>query len=212
MAAQELDKLWDKSVDTLSDGFAATVDLLEAGVPKEALDAYRGKFLVTVKDLYSEASTTQPGRFEKIEDWSAWARGLYVESVKTDKALAALPEKGSADASASLAKLDSLRAQFVKLHQETGTQSSCDFIYALRMECKKDQPSAEALKKIQASLDKAPAAKKAAAKAAAYAAAKAEWDKAVTPLLAKGAIPADAVAGLREAAEKFYKAFGVQLE
>ena len=212
MAAQELDKLWDKSVDTLSEGYGQTVDRLEAGAPKEALDAYRGKFLVTVKDLYSEASTTQPGRFGKIEDWSAWARGLYVESVKTDKALAALPEKGSADAGASLAKLDSLRAQFAKLHEQTGTQTSCDFIYALRAECKKDQPSADALKKIQASLAKAPVSKKAAAKASEYAVAKAEWDKAVAPLLDKGAIPADSVAALRQAAEKFYKAFGVQLE
>lgn len=199
-------------MDTLSEGYVQAVDRLDAGAGKEALDAYRAKYLVTVKTIYSETATNQPGKFEKMADWSEWARGLYIQSVQTDKALGATPVKASADWTKARGKLESLRAHFASLHKETDMQTSGDYIFALREECRKEQPDVAVLKKIQAALDKAPVSKAAKAKPDTYATARAEWNKAVTPLLEKGAIPKESLVSLRAAADKFYLAFGVQLE
>lgn len=199
-------------MDTLSAGYVQAVDRLDAGAGKEALDAYRAEYLVTVKNIYSEAATNQPGKFEKMADWSEWTRGLYVQSVQTDKALGATPVKASADWTMARGKLESLRAHFATLHKETDTQTSGDYIFALRQECQKDQPDVAILKKLQGDLDKAQMSKKAKSEAADYKVARAEWDKAVTPLLEKEAIPKESLEPLRAAAEKFYQAFGVQLE
>ena len=199
-------------MNTLSEGYVRTVDRLEAGEGKEALDAYRTKYLVTVKNIYSEASTSQPAKFDKVADWTEWTRGLYVQSVQADKAIGTTPAKGSDEWTKALGKLDSIRGHFASLHKEAGAQNTADVIFALRQECRKEAPDTAQLKKLQDSLDKAPASKKAGAQAKEYAAARAEWDKAVKPLLEKGAIPKESLESLRAAADKFYKAFGVQLE
>ena len=207
-----MDRVWSVSVDALSEGYAKTVERLEAGEPNEALGVYRSKFLVTVKNFYSEASATPPAKFARVAAWSDWMRGLYVQSVQTDRALAALPAKGSAEAAAGLTKLDALRGHFAKLHAEAQRQTVSDFVYALREECRKAAPDVAALRKTQEALGKAALSKQAAAKPGEYKAAKAEWDRAAAPVLEKESVPADSLEALREAAEKFYRAFGVHLE
>lgn len=207
-----MDKLWDSSMGTLSEGYVQAVDSLEAGAGREALDVFRAKYLAMVKAIYSEAPSSQPVRFECMTDWEEWARGFYIKSVQADKAMAATPAKGSDAWRQAREKLGAIRAHFASLHEKSDTSMSGDVIFALRQECAKDQPDATVLKQLQGALDKAPASKKARAEAGQYKEARAEWDKTLKPLLDKGAIAKESVEPLRAAAEKFYQAFGVQLE
>lgn len=206
--------MWDDSAKVLSEGYVQAVTHLEAGACQEALDAYRTKYLATVKVIYSEASTSQPAKFDCIGDWGEWTRGLYVQSVQTEKALSAKPAKGSEEWTKTLAGLDAIRAHFAMLHKESDTETTGDHIFALRQECRKSAPDVGALKKTQAALDKAPASLAAADKPKEYAAAKAAWDKSLEPVLAKAPAEAkkESIETLRAAAEKLYRAFGMQLE
>jgi hypothetical protein len=199
-------------MDALSEGYAQTTEALKKGDAQAALDAYRTKFVVTYKELYSEAAETYPLRFEKMDTWCIWTKDVYVKTVQLEQALTALPAKDSAEAKTALDNLEALRAAFYTLHEKSQTLSTCDYVYALRTECRKDAPDVAALKKIQEDLSKATPARKAKKQSDEYEKARAAWNTVATPVLEKGEVSKESLKSLRKAGETFYEAFGMQLE
>lgn len=204
MAAKQLDEVWDSQVAILNTSYASTVNLLDQGKVKEAAAEFHANFAQAVKKLYSEAPSTYPERFSKIDDWCSWIKNLYVTSAKADKALAA----GNGAEAKKL--LGSMRDSFYKLHQETQTQKAPDVAYAIYLESLKDAPDAAAIKALDAKLAEAKPA--ASAKSGECANARAEYDKAVAPLLSDGKLDASELPALRSAAKALYKSCGMQFE
>jgi len=197
--------MWDAWMVSLSDSYAKVLDELSAGRQKEAAAEFRGHFLQTVKKLYTEASQTYPTRFSKINDWCAWARGLYTLTMQADRALAA----SSPDAPKLI---ESLRQHFYALHKETDTLSVSDAIYAFRVEAAATSPSIERLKSLRQAVSTARPSVKSRLDNAAFTTAQAKWAKTVDAALQQASLaPAD-LRTLREATETFYRGYGVQME
>ena len=77
MAAEQLDSLWIDWMDRLSSSYDKTLDLLDDGEVEAARLEFQSNFCSAVKAMYSECEKTYPARFEGIEDWCAWIKGLY---------------------------------------------------------------------------------------------------------------------------------------
>jgi hypothetical protein len=206
VAAQELDKMWDGWMVSLSGSYEKTVELLEAGKAKEAREEFGARFVPTVKKLYTEAPKTYPVRFAKINDWCSWMKNLYTMSLTAEKAL-------SGDDSAGSKKLlAGLRAHFYGLHRETETLRVNDWIYAFVTAAAKEKPSAEELKAVSKSIGTAQPSVKALANADAFSKARSEWLAQVSTILEDGRIDAGELKTLRTTSDGFYRAFGTQFE
>ena len=189
----------------LSESYAKTSGLLDAGKTDEAATEFRKGFVQTIKKLYSEASQTYPLRFSKIGEWCGWINGVYILTGKADKALEA---KNVDDARKLLADL---RKYFYDLHAKTETLKSNDFIYAYLMEATGQAPDAAKLKSTAEALEKAEPSAKAKAAAEAYQKARTEWSQAAG-ISGDGKVDAKTIEPLRKATESFYRAFGIQFE
>lgn len=180
--------------------------MLSGGQTKEAYEEFHVNFLQAVKGIYSEASDTCPARFGAVGDWSGRMRELYVHAGKADKALAA----GNAGEASKL--LAALREDFFKLHREAGIMQVNDLVYALRMEAAKEQPSAQEIKSLLAKLAAAKPSSKSRKAATDFTEASNRFREAANPLLADNRIEPGEVQPLRQAAEPWYQAFGVEFE
>lgn len=198
--------MWDSQVSILNSSYLKTLELLSAGKTREAYQEFHVNFLQAAKKIYSEASEACPARFSKVENWSSWVKGLYVNSGKADKALA--------DARIEEARklLAALREAFFNLHKEAGIAQANDVVYAIRVEAAKENPSAEEIKSLSAKLAEAKPSSKSRTAAADFAGACGKFAEAANPLTADGRIEPAEIAPLRQAAEQLYKAFGVELE
>lgn len=206
LTAKELDKLWDSWVTSLSDSYGRTLDLLESNKSKEAAKEFCNGFVKTIKKLYSEAAENYPARFSKGRDWGSWTRNLYILTRKCENALR---ETNTDEARTRLA---SLREHFYKLHEETGTSKSSDFIYAFRKAAWKDKPSIDELKALRDALEKAKPSNKASADEETFRKARAQWAGRIDPILEDGVIEPSELEPLRTATETFYRSFGLQFE
>jgi hypothetical protein len=206
LAAQQLDEMWDSQVSILNTSYPKTLELLSAGKAKEAYEEFHANFLQAVKKIYSEASTTYPARFSKIDDWCGWVKGLYVDSARADKALAV---GQCEDASKSLA---ALREDFFKLHMKTGMLQVNDIAYAIRIEAVKDQPSADEIRNLSAKLADAKPSSKTRTTPAEFAGARGRFLQAVNSLVSGNKIESAEIKPLRDAADQLYKAFGIEFE
>jgi soluble cytochrome b562 len=190
----------------LSDSFAKTTELLDAGKVKEAQAEFSSTFVPTVKKAYSEAAAVAPTRYTGLQTWPDWTKQMYVVSINANNALV----RGQGAQATKL--LAELRQHFYLLHQQTDTCKTNDFIFAFRMELQKDAPAVEELKKLCEAVEKAPASAKVKSQAQVFAAARAQWSARVKKVLADGVIDGAELQDLRQGTESLYRAFGVQLE
>jgi len=198
--------MWDSQVSILNASYLKTLELLSGRKTKDAYEEFHVNFNQAVKKIYSEAPNTYPTRFSGIGDWCSWVKGLYVNSGKADKALAA----GKTEEAGKL--LETLRQDFFRLHKETGTLQANDIAYAIRMEAAKDRPSADEIRSLSSKLAEAKPSSKTRTAAADFPAAQARFQQAVNPLVSDNKIEAVEIKPLREAADHLYKGFGVELE
>lgn len=201
-----MDKLWSDWMATMSGSYVKTLDLLGANKMEEATKEFQQGFVTTVKKLYSQAASTYPTRFAKMDNWCNWAKQLYVLTREAEDALT-----GGKKAEA-LKKLAELREHFNGLHEKTQTQKSNDYIHGFRQKVESGKARVEELKALMAALDKAEPSAKAKAEAEAYAKAKAEWSKEVSAILESGKIKRGEIKPLRQSTEKLYREFGIQFE
>ena len=187
----------------LSGSYEKTAGLLARQQVKDAHDEVRSRLVPAVKKIFSEAATVSPERFGKTADWNGWVKGLYMTSVKAERALAA----GQADEAGKL--LESMRGQFYDLHRQTETVKAGDLIYGFRLEARKAAPSRVELKVLREMIAKAELSRKANTEA--FAKARQSWTGVVDPIL-KGELDAGALKSLREATDAFYAAYGQTLE
>jgi soluble cytochrome b562 len=206
LAAKEINALWDRSMEDLSQSYERTLGLLDSKKKKEARLEFHDHFLVTVKRLYSEMATTSPEKFAKAKDWRKWARDLYTLTVKTHQALqtGSIKEAG--------VQLGRLRELFYTLHEESDTRLSNDFIYIFHKEAETREPSPARLKEIRGALEKSAPSRKAAAEALTFQKARAQWASQVDQALKDGEVSPSRIRGLRKAALDFYRSFGIQFE
>ncbi|MBN1868345.1 hypothetical protein JW916_13750 [Candidatus Sumerlaeota bacterium] len=196
---------------TLSDATTETLMLLDDGKTAEAFKVFRTRYVMTIKEFYTEAASVYPVRFSKIQqwqdrDWCSWTRRLYLLAGSADRALRA----GDAEMGRNL--LGDLRAHFDTLHTVTGVMKSNDWIYEFMTETTAEAPSVDTLKNLKGELEKAEPSAQAKAEPEKYREAVAAWTAAVDPVLADGKIEAGEMEGLRSAAKVLYRAYGVQYE
>ena len=125
MAAAQLDRNWDDWTARLTESYVQSLDLLDQGKTEEAVYTYRAKFLLTVKQLFSEAVDVYPLRFEKAICWTAWTKKLYQLSHKIENALKA----GETDDAREL--LLELRRHFYDLHHQCDSVKNNDALFAV---------------------------------------------------------------------------------
>ncbi len=219
LAAQQLDKLWgSKWAIALSRSHEKTLRLLEDEKAAEAHSEFRERFLVTVREIYSEAACASPARFSKSKNWNAWLRHLYALSVKAEKAVrvGALPDarhrEGTAARDKAISALKKLRAHFYKLGVESETLKSNDYLHAFHQETMEDKPDARKLEVLHAGLDKAVPSLKAKDSPEAYRKAREDWAERIAPILADDTVSPSEIASLRSATHAFYRAYGMQIE
>ena len=210
MAAKQLDDAWGGWATALSESYETTRRLLGENKIAEARSEFRGHFLVTVREVYSEAAVVSPERFSKSTTWNAWVRLLYGLSSATDRVLRGSdPASGTEEAAAMLGKL---REHFYQLRLTTETRKSNDYIHAFQKEAMKENPSASELKSLRDAVIEADPSRKAKADAEAYGKAMDDWARRVDSLLADGNVAASERAPLREATRLFYSGYGMQIE
>ena len=218
MAAQQLDKLWGRWAIVLSKSHEKTLCLLEDEKLAEAHSEFREHFLVTVREIYSEAACASPGRFSKSKHWDAWLRHLYALSARTEKMVrvgalpSTRPKEGTDARDEAIFALKKLRAHFYKLRVESETRKSNDYLHAFHQETMKDKPNAIMLKVLRAGLDKAVSSLKAQDSPEAYRKAKDDWATRIAPILADDTVAPLEIAPLRSATHVFYRAYGMQIE
>lgn len=207
MAAEKLDKLWDSSLKSLSEGYRETLSLLEQGKTGEAGPRFKKDFVTVMKRLYSEAAEIYPVRFDKkIEEWCVWTKALYKLTLGIDKAF------DKEDVKRAQELLPEIRKQFYDLHREAGLRKVNDYVYIFLMMLDQEKAKTEHLKAVLESLDKADLSVKAKANADEYNQAKASWLERTGPILEGDSLGADQREQLREATESFFQAFGVQFQ
>lgn len=192
----------------LSGCYVSVTSLMNEKKMSEANQEYKTGFTPTIKKMYSEVASTAPTRFAKVESeaWSDWMRQFYIKAVKTGESLIANDTAGAGKG------LAGLREAVYTLHTQAGMKKSNDIIFAFNKKAASEKPEDAELVKLAAELDKADPSLDAKAKAEAYAKALAEWKTAVAPILKDGKVEPTELAPLRQASEKFYKAFGIQFE
>lgn len=218
MAAKKLDDLWDGWATALSQSHEKTWRLLETGKRGEAHSEFRERFLVTVREIYSEAAVVSPERFSKSKSWNAWLRHLYALSVTTEKSLRGNP--GASDISpgttasrnTAMSRLEKLRDHFYRLRLETETRKANDYIYAFHVETMKEDPEASELRALLAALEKAPPSLKMKDDPGMYQKAKDDWAKRINPIIADEIVAPSEIERLRSATRSFYRVYGVQIE
>lgn len=209
--------MWDGWAAALSKSHEKTARLLETGKAVEAHAEYRERFLVTVKEVYSEAAVVSPQRFSESKNWQAWLRHLYALSVAADKALGAGAQpsetrtEDAAPHDAAVEALEKLRGHFYRLRLETDTRESHDFIYAIHIETLKDKPEAKTLDRLRAALEKAEPGQWANADPKAYRKAWSDWRNKVAPILNDGSVAPGEIESLRAATLVFHHAFGARI-
>lgn len=218
LAAQKLDKLWGEWAIALSESHDKTLRLLEDEKAAEAHVEFQERFLVTVREIYSEAACASPERFSKSKNWNAWLRHLYALSVTAEKAVRvgalpdANPRKETVVRDEAISSLQKIRAHFYRLGVESETLKSNDYLHAFHQETMQDNPDASTLKVLRAELDKAVSSLKAKDNPEAYRKAKEGWSERIAPILADDAVAPSEIAHLRSATHVFYRAYGLQIE
>ena len=191
---------------SLSESYIKTLSLLEEGESAEASREFNRGFVPTVKKLYSEAATTYPTRFSRVDDWCAWTKQLYIFTRRAENAF----RDGQTEE--ALEKLSSLREHFYALHVESQTQKSNDYIYDYLVKTRAEQPAVDELNSILILVGNAEPSAKASADLEAYEKARSTWSDRVAPLLEDGAIVPGEIEMLRQVTEEFYRDFGIQFE
>ena len=159
-----------------------------------------------VKKLFSEAAQTYPERFKGVDDWCGWIRGVYITTMKADKALAA----GNADQANSL--ILSLRKSFYELRDQTKSLQANDIVFALEIESQKANPDASQIKSLTQKLAESKLSPKAQGSADDFVKAKSDYTTKVNPIVADQKIDGGKLPELRSATHTLYKAYGTQLE
>jgi len=193
-------------MQTLSDSYVKTLELLKANKSEEASQEFLQNFVTTVKKLFSETENMYPPKFSKITDWCSWVKQLYRLTLTTEKVL-----KKNEIENVNKALL-LIRDHFYNLHFETKTEKSNDFIYLINIKSNKDDVDVKDLKSILKQLEKAELSAKAKANEEDYKKAKSEWLSKVNELLGDDKVASDELASLRQVTEKFYNEFGIQFE
>ena len=218
MAAKKLDDAWDGWAIALSQSHEKTLRLLEAGNKGDAHSEFREHFLVTVREVYSEAAVVSPERFSKSKNWNAWLRHLYALSVSAEKTLRArvLPSEKPSESTASrdeaISTLEKLRAHFCQLRFETDTEKSNDYLYAFHQETMKEHPEASQLKALFAALEKAVPSLKMKDNPEMYQKARDDCAKRIAPIVVDDIVAPSEIEPLRSATRLFYRAYGMQIE
>jgi hypothetical protein len=206
LAAQELDKLWDSSMATMSASYEKALDRLSAGDVSQASIGFRTEYVPAIKKLFTEAEKTYPTRFAAIDDWCAWIKEFYTLSIKADKSLS------SGDGKLAAEQLAGLRDHVCKLHRQTATAKVNDLIHVFRSAASRDKPDVSELRELRDEVKSAEPSVKAKADPAAFEQALKAWSEQVDVILKAEQLDAAAMAKLREATETFYRAYGVQFE
>lgn len=191
---------------TLSESYAKTIELVEAGKIDAAAKEYSENFSSTVKKMFSNTAKTYPLRFSKVDNWCEWMKDVYVKTRQAEDALAA------GDKDKALAALAAIREHMNVLHVRAQALKSNDYIYALEQQAKKSQPDAAAMSRLAAGLAQAAPSAKAKAEAESYTGAKQAWEKGAGAALKDGKIEAGEIKRLRADTSRFYKAYGIQFE
>ena len=218
MAAKKLDDLWDGWATSLSQSHEKTLRFLEAGKKSDAHSEFRERFLVTVKEIYSEAAVVSPERFSKSKSWNAWLRHLYALSVAAEKALRGNPRasdilpESTASRNGAISRLEKLRDHFHQLRFEAQSRKANDYVYALHMETMKKDPAAPELQELLAALEKAAPSLKVKDNREIYEKAKSDWAERINPILTDDRVAPSEIEALRSATRVFYLAYGVQIE
>lgn len=186
--------------------YQKTLDSLGSGNQKQASDEFHTAFTPAVKKIFSEASQAYPERFKGVDDWNAWVRGLYVTTMKADKALSA----GNADQANSL--ITSLRESFYTLHDQAKILQANDIVFALETEAQKATPDASRIKSLTEKLSRSDLPPKAHGSADDFSKAKSNYTTKVKAIVADQKIDGTELPGLRSATQTLYKAYGTQLE
>lgn len=192
----------------LNQSYAKTAELLKAKKTAEAAEEYKAGLGSTVRKMYAEVASTTPARFTKLssDDWSEWARTLFVQMRKTEDAL----NNGQNGTAAK--GLTTLRDHIFQLHEKSQTQKSNDLIFIFNKKVNGFWIQGADLSAIRTNLDTTTSSAKATADPAAYAKAKAEWAKVADPILKDGKVGLFERGSLRKATRKFYDEYGTQLE
>ena len=198
--------MWGDWMTALSDSYIKSLDLLQKKKTEDAAKEFSQGFVATVKKLYSEAASTYPARFSKVDDWCTWTKNLYVLTRQAEDSL------GRGKKKEALGRLARLREHFDTLHVKAQVRKTNDYIYAFRRMLEKGKTEAKQVSGLLNALDKAEPSAKAKAKAEDYAKARAEWSKQVATAMEDGKILKRKLKKLRASTEKFYREFGIQFE
>ena len=218
MAAKKLDDLWDGWAIALSKSHEKTLRLTEDGKKAEAHSEFRGRFLVSVKEIYSEAAVVSPERFSESKSWNPWLRHLYALSVTAERSLRAglrpsdNPHGSTASSNGAISTLEKLRDHFYRLRLETGTRKANDYLHAFDKEAMKERPEASDLKALLAALESAGPSLRIADSREMYQKAKDDWAERVNAILADEKVTPSEIEPLRSATGVFYREYGVQIE
>lgn len=192
----------------LSGCYVAIADLMGQQKVAEATQEYKTGFSPTTKKMFTELASTAPARFSKIssEDWGDWIRQFYIKARKTEESL------NTSKTDEAVKGLTGLREAVSALHEKAGIKKVNDVIFVFNAKVAGEKPVDTELVKLAGELDKADLSLDAKAKGDAFAKAKAAWKTVADPILKDGKVEPAELAPLRQASEKFCKAFGIQFE
>ena len=190
----------------MSESYAGAIKLLEQGKTDEAALKYRGFFVFTVKQLFSEAADTYPLKFEKASCWASWTRDLYRLSRRAEDAF----KDGRIDEAKSL--LPQLRRHFYDLHRQCGTMKSNDALFAVVETMAMDDAAVQMIAGAVDEYVKAEPSRKAKADGDAYAEAREKWLAEIRPTLENARLTPEQRAQLRQATMPFYTAYGLEFQ
>ena len=191
---------------SLSDSYAETTDLLDAGKTKAAAEEFSRHFTPPLKKLYSEAGQVYPLRFANAKAWCEWTKRFYTLTRETEDCLA---ENRRREARTLL---EALRKHVYDLHVETKTQKTNDYVYALHLYASEKRPDALRLRATNEGLAKAEPSAKAEAEPEFFEESKKAWQGQTGKALAQDKVPLRQKKKLRKAANRFYREFGVQFQ
>jgi hypothetical protein len=206
LAAAQLDKNWDDWTTQLTESYAQSLELLDEGKTEEAVYTYRSRFLLTVKQLFSEAADVYPLRFENTICWTDWTKKLYQLSHKAEGALKA----GEIDEARDL--LLELRRHFYDLHNQCDLIKNNDALFAVMEMLNREDVTAKQITEAVDVLLAAEPCRKAKAENEAYGQTLNQWLAEVKPILEKDNLSENDRARFRDITQPFYKLYALQFE
>ena len=160
-----------------------------------------------MKALYAQVAGIYPPRFQRVDDWCAFARGIYIQTRKVDAAF------GKADTESAQNLLPEIRQAFDAMHIEAQQLKCNDRIYAFWKEVNSQPASPARLKGLLGAIVAArPLLQGQRRTRPPTSRTKEAWAQAANAALSDSALSPEELTSLKEATETFYRAYGIQFE